>query len=134
MEMRSTSNQKGDMAVKQPYSEEQTVAGQFFSPATDIFETNEVLMVIMDMPGIKKDHLKVKVEKNTLEVEGLLDTEVYKDLEPAYAEYHIGHYMRKFGVSQAIDTSKIEAHLKDGVLRLTLPKRPEEKTRTIQIN
>jgi len=118
---------------KQEHKEERTVAGRYFIPQTDIVENNKSLIVMMDMPGVKKEDVSVKLENNLLEVEGRIDYSPYKELNPVYAEYNIGHYARKFTVSNTLDTSNIEAFLKEGVLCLTLLKAPEAKPKEIPV-
>lgn len=118
---------------KSEYAGEKTVAGKYYVPLTDIIETEKSLVVTMDMPGVKKDNINVKLEDNTLEVDGQIDFSPYKDLNPVYTEYNVGHYTRKFTVSNTIDTGNIDASLSDGVLTLTLPKAPEAQPRQIQV-
>jgi HSP20 family protein len=118
---------------KQEHKEERTVAGRFFIPPTDIVENKESLVITMDLPGVKKEDVRVKLENNVLEIEGRIDYLPYEKLNPVYAEYNIGNYARKFSVSNTIDTSNIGAVLKDGVLSLTLLKAPEAKPREIPV-
>lgn len=125
---------KGQKLRKSEYGEEKTVAGKHYIPLTDIVETDQCLTVYMDMPGVKKENVKIKLEDNLLEVDGQIDHTPYVDLNPVYTEYNVGHYTRKFTVSNAIDTGKIDANLADGVLTLTLPKAPESQPRQIKVN
>jgi len=118
---------------KQEHKEERTVAGRFFIPQTDIVENKESLVITMDLPGVKKEDVNIKLENNILEVEGRIDYALYEKLNPVYAEYNIGNYARSFTVSNAVDTSNIEAVLRDGVLSLTLLKVPEAKPRVISV-
>jgi HSP20 family protein len=118
---------------KQEHKEERTVAGRFFIPQTDIVENKESLVITMDLPGVKKEDVNIKLENNILEVEGRIDYALYEKLNPVYAEYNIGNYARSFTVSNAVDTSHIEAVLKEGVLSLTLLKAPEAKPRQIPV-
>jgi len=118
---------------KQEHQEERTVAGRFFIPQTDIVENKESLVITMDLPGVKKEDVNIKLENNLLEVEGRIDYALYEKLNPVYTEYNIGNYARSFSVSNAVDTSNIEAVLRDGVLSLTLLKAPEAKPRVISV-
>lgn len=129
-EMQKTENPN---LQKQESKEERTVAGRYYVPLTDIVETENSLLVTMDMPGVKKENVSVKLENNILEVEGLIDSSPYQNLKPVYTEYNIGHYTRRFNVSNTIDTANIEARLTEGVLTLTLPKAPEAQPRQIQV-
>lgn len=118
---------------KQEHTEERITAGRYFIPQTDIVEKDDSLLVSMDMPGVKKENVSVKLENNILEVEGQIDYSPYENLTPIYTEYNIGHYARRFTVSNVINTEKIEANLKDGVLSLTLPKTPKVQPRQIAV-
>ena len=113
--------------------EETTIPARVFVPTADIYETPDALTVVMEMPGVDKGNLDVRVEDDVLKVEGKLDFSKYQGLQPVYTEYNIGHYARSFSLSSKIDQSKIGAELKDGVLSLVLPKVQEAKPRTIQV-
>jgi HSP20 family protein len=113
--------------------EETTIPARIFVPAADIYEREHNLMVILEMPGVEKKNVDVRVEDGVLNVEGRLDLAKYQGLQPLYTEYNIGHYARSFRLSSKIDQSKIAAEMKDGVLSLTLPKVEEAKPRTVQI-
>ncbi len=113
---------------------EKTVVGEYYVPLTDIIETEKSLVVTMDMPGVKKESINVKLENNVLEVDGQIDPSPYNDLDPVYTEYNVGHFTRKFTVSNEIDTGNIDANISDGVLTLTLPKAPEAQPRLIKVN
>jgi len=113
--------------------EETTVPTRMFAPTTDIYETKDGLNVVLEMPGVDKKSVDVRVEDGVLKVEGRLDFSKYQGLQPLYTEYNVGHYARSFRLSGKIDQSKIAAELKDGVLSLVLPVAEEAKPRTIQV-
>jgi HSP20 family protein len=113
--------------------EEATIPARMFVPAADIYEAENDLTVILEMPGVEKKNVDVRVEDGMLNVEGRLDLAKYQGLQPLYTEYNIGHYARSFRLSSKIDQNKIVAEMKDGVLSLKLPKIEEAKARTIQI-
>jgi HSP20 family protein len=114
--------------------EETTVPARVFVPTADIYETQDALTVILEMPGVEKSNVTVQVEDGLLHVEGRLDLTKYHGLQPLYTEYNIGHYSRSFQLSSKIDQTKIGAALNDGVLCLTLPKVEEAKPRVITIS
>lgn len=114
--------------------EEQTVPGRYFVPSTDIFETEDALVVVMELPGVEKNALQVHLENDTLRVEGRIDYANYEGLEPLYAEYNVGHFARAFTLSNKIDQGQISAQLADGVLNLTLKKTKEASPRRIAVN
>ena len=113
--------------------EETTIPARVFVPATDIYEAENELSVILEMPGVEKKNVDIRVEDGVLNVEGRLDLAKYQGLQALYTEYNIGHYARSFRLSSKIDQNKIAAEMKDGVLSLKLPKIEEAKARTIQI-
>ena len=113
--------------------EETTIPARVFLPNADIYKTPSDLQVVLEMPGIEKNNVDIRVEDGVLQVEGRLDLSKYSGLQPLYTEYNVGHYARSFQLSSKIDQTKIAAEMKDGVLSLTLPKVEEAKPRTIQI-
>ena len=113
--------------------EESTIPARVFVPMADIYESADALTVLLEMPGVDKSNLDVRVEEDVLKVEGKLDFSKYQGLQPVYTEYNIGHYARSFSLSSRIDQSKIGAELSDGVLSVTLPKVREAKPRTVQV-
>ena len=113
--------------------EETTIAARIFLPAADIYEAENDLTVILEMPGVEKKNVDIRVQDGALIVEGRLDLTKYQGLQPVYTEYNIGHYARSFRLSGKIDQNKIAAEMKDGVLSLKLPKVEEAKSRTIQV-
>ena len=113
--------------------EESTIPARVFVPSADIYETQDALMVILEMPGVEKSNVDVRVEDGVLSVVGKLDLSKYQGLQPLYVEYNVGHYSRSFQLSSKVDQSKIAAELKDGVLALTLPKLEQAKPRTIEV-
>jgi HSP20 family protein len=98
-----------------------------------IFETDEALTVILEMPGVQKDNVNIGLEKDVLRVDGQIDFSNYKEMEPVYTEYNVGHYTRGFSLSNKIDQSKISAQLDSGVLTLTLPKAKDVLPRRINL-
>jgi HSP20 family protein len=113
--------------------EETTIPARVFLPTADICETDDALNVVLEMPGVDKSSVDVRVEDGVLKVEGRLDFAKYQGLQPIYTEYNVGHYSRSFRLSNTIDQNKIGAELNDGVLSLVLPKVEEAKPRTIEV-
>ena len=110
---------------------EPTREGVYFSPAVDIYETERDITVFADLPGVDKENLDINVAQNKLTITGAV-TEP-EPAQPVYAEYGVGGYTRSFQLGNAIDQSKIEAALKDGVLELVLPKAEKLKPRKIEV-
>jgi len=113
---------------------EATKAGRLYVPDTDIHETAETLSVTMEMPGVDRDSIDVKLEKNVLTVTGNVDFSKYDGLVPIHTEYNVGNYARRFTVSSEIDQSAISAAMTDGVLEITLPKHKGPETRQIKVD
>jgi HSP20 family protein len=113
--------------------EESTIPARVFMPEADIYETEDALNVILEMPGVEKGNLDIRVENDVLSVEGRLDLTKYQGLLPLYTEYNVGHYARSFQLSNKVDQGKIAAAMKDGVLSLTLPKAEQAKPRKIDV-
>jgi len=122
--------QKREVEKKQ----ENTVPSRAFLPVTDIFETDQALTVVLEMPGVVKENVDVGVESDILTIEGRIDYSKYEGLQPVYTEYNIGHYARSFRISSKIDQSEISAELKDGVMTLVLPKAEKAKPRKIKVS
>ena len=115
-------------------NEELTIPVRAFVPATDIYETDQALTVVMEMPGVEKANVDVHVENDVLNVVGHIDFSNYEKLQPVYTEYNIGHYRRSFSLSpNSVDQEKIQAEMKEGVLTLTLPKAERAKARRITV-
>ena len=114
--------------------QEATIPARVFLPTADIYETRDALTVILEMPGVEKHNVDVRVEDGVLNVQGRLDLSKYQGLQPLYTEYNVGHYSRSFQLSSKIDQNSIGAELKDGVLTLTLPKVEDAKPRKIEVS
>jgi HSP20 family molecular chaperone IbpA len=122
--------QKREVEKKQ----ETTVPSRAFLPVTDIFETDQALTVVLEMPGVSKDNVDISVENDILTIEGRIDYSKYEGLQAVYTEYNIGHYVRSFQISSKIEQSGISAELKDGVMTLVLPKAETAKPRKIKLS
>ena len=113
--------------------EEKTVPGRYYVPYSDIYETDDALRVVMEVPGVERKDVNVALENDILRVDARIDFGKYEGMEPVYTEYNVGHYTRSFTLSNKIDQEKISAQLEDGVLTLTLPKAKEAQPRRISI-
>jgi HSP20 family protein len=114
-------------------AEERTEAGRFFSPHTDIHETDKAVIVSMEVPGVDKNAIDLQLEKGVLTVKGTIDPQKYESLRPIYSEYNVGNFVRTFTVSPKIDASGISATVADGVLTIELPKAKEALARRIAV-
>jgi HSP20 family molecular chaperone IbpA len=112
---------------------ERTRAKRLYTPAVDIIESREDLLLVADMPGVDENSVDITLEKDILTVYGKVEPEVPQHHRLVSSEYGIGDYQRSFTLSDEIDRERIKAGVKDGVLRLTLPKAEKAKTRRIPV-
>jgi HSP20 family protein len=104
-----------------------------FVPRADIYETDNEIVVLADMPGVDESSVDITLENNVLTINGYVPSESPEGYDLAYAEYQTGDYQRSFSLSNEIDQDQVEASMKDGVLRLRLPKITEARTRRIAV-
>ena len=104
------------------------------SPAVDIFEDAHGVTVLADLPGVTKERLEVSVHDGSLTIEAESAVPTPANLHLSHAEMRAPYFSRQFVVSDDFDTSRIEANLKDGVLKLTIPRREEAKPRRIEVS
>lgn len=112
---------------------EQTEPGLLFTPSVDIFETDQELTLLADLPGVTAKNLSIDLRDNTLTLTGDVESAAGADEETILIEYQTGKYFRQFSLSNVIDQRKIDAKLTAGVLRLTLPKVEAATPRKIEI-
>lgn len=102
-------------------------------PRVDVFEDDAGITLLADLPGVPKDKLELKVEGDTLWVEGTVQPQTPEGLEAVYAEVRVPRFRRSFALSRELDTQRIDAGLKDGVLTLRIPKAAHAQPRRIAI-
>ena len=102
-------------------------------PPVDVIEDEAGITLTADIPGVSKDHLGIKVNGDNLLIEAEASIPVQQDMELLYAEVRAPYYRRSFILSRELDASKIEANLKDGVLKLRIPKAEQAKPRCIEV-
>ena len=112
---------------------ERTREGACYVPRADIYETDDDIVVQVDMPGVDENSIDITLEKNILTINGYVEPEEHEDYSLMFAEYGVGDYQRSFRLSDEIDRENIAASMKDGVLRLKLPKAGPAKTRKISV-
>jgi HSP20 family molecular chaperone IbpA len=104
-----------------------------FLPPADIYETNNSIVVMAEMPGVPSDGVDITLERRVLTIRGRSTTSEHAGYQRVYNEYTDGDYERVFTLSENIDRDRIEATLKDGVLHLTLPKAEAARARRIEL-
>ncbi len=128
--------------VLEPQKEKETVAGtvtertrecKCFIPRTDIYETEDKIVLMLDMPGIDPKTIDITLEENILKVYGYSNPEEPEGYSLMHSEYETGDYERSFRLSDKIDQGKIDAVYKNGTLQLTLPKSEKAKPQKIEI-
>jgi HSP20 family protein len=112
---------------------ELTRPGLVFTPSVDIFENDKEIVLLADIPGVRAETLNIDLRDNTLTLDGGVEPFEAEGEEEVLIEYEVGKYYRQFSLSEMIDQTKIDAQLKNGVLRLTLPKVEKAAPRTITV-
>ncbi len=102
-------------------------------PAVDVTEDATGVTLVADVPGASRDALQVDVDGDTLTLDAPFTLSDAADACPAYAEVHARRYRRSFTLSRDLDTTRIEATLKDGVLNLRVPKLVKAQARRIEV-
>jgi HSP20 family molecular chaperone IbpA len=104
-----------------------------FIPRSDIYELDDQIVIVADVPGVDENSIDVRIEKNILTINALVDPALPQGYSLSFAEYEVGDFQRSFRLSDEIDRKKIQASVKDGVLRLYLPKAKEALMRKISV-
>jgi HSP20 family protein len=106
---------------------------RFVVPPVDVFEDEASITLLADLPGVVRDQLQVRVDGDSLVLEATATTVGPENMELVYGELQCPTYRRQFTLSRELDTQRIDAQLRDGVLRLTIPKAEEARPRRIQV-
>jgi len=102
-------------------------------PAVDVYEDESGITLLADMPGVPREQLELKVEGDTLSIEGAVRALTPEGLEAVYAEVRVPRYRRSFTLSRELDSTRVDASLKDGVLTLRIPKQAHAQPRRIAV-
>jgi HSP20 family molecular chaperone IbpA len=103
------------------------------SPHVDVLEDESGITLLADLPGVPKEQLTLHVEGDRLEIEGQVVSPAPEGLQPVYAELRTPRFRRAFTLSRELDTGRIDANLKDGVLTLRIPKHEHAQPRRVQV-
>ncbi len=112
---------------------ERTREGPCFIPRADIYEEEDQIVIVADIPGADESSIDITLEKSVLTINAYVTPVVPEGYTLSLAEYEVGDYQRSFRLSDEIDREKIQAVIKDGVLRLYLPKSGAARTRKISV-
>jgi HSP20 family protein len=102
-------------------------------PPVDVYENDNAITLVADLPGTTREQLQVRVDGETLLLEATAAIHGPENMELVYGEAQYPAYRRQFTLSRELDATRIEAQLRDGVLRLTIPKAEEAKPRRIEV-
>lgn len=116
-----------------PQSGEHTRNRRVFVPSADVYETQEAIVVLADMPGVNENSIDITLEKNVLTLNGFTSPTVEQNMRLIYCECPEGNYRRVFLLSEEVDRDRIEATVKNGVLKLILPKSAKAQARKIPV-
>lgn len=131
-------NTQSQVATPQAGSSEKqsgsnSVPASVLRPPVDIFENEEGITLQADMPGVAKERLDIRVDGNHLLVEGTIGVEPQEQMSALYADVRSTVYRRSFVLGQELESGKIQANLRDGVLTVRIPKRAELRPRRIEV-
>src|SRR5919106_3639935 len=125
--MTSSMTTTADQAATQPA---RAVATRIIRPRVDIYETDHSFVLLADVPGLEPQGVDVEAEKNVLVIRGHCAP---AETTPDYQEFELGDYHRAFTLSEDLDTDGITATLREGVLRVEIPKSPHAQPRKIPV-
>lgn len=113
---------------------EQTRPGLVFTPAVDIFESDQEITLLADLPGVASEDITIDLREGVLTITGEVKPWEKADETDVLIEFEVGKYYRQFALSEAIDQEKIDAQVKNGVLKLSLPKMAKAQPRKIAVS
>ena len=112
---------------------ERTRATRVYVPKVDIYSEDDGVILLVEMPGVDENEIDISLEKKVLTINGFVSPIEPEGYDLTYAEYNVGDYQRSFTLPDELDTDSIEAIINNGVLRITLAKAPEAKTKKITV-
>jgi len=129
----STTKDVQKKEAETPEKGELTRERKVYSPAVDIVERKDDIVVIADMPGVDEKSVDITLQKNILTIYGRVEPDVPEKHTLSLSEYGIGDYQRVFTLTDEVDRERIEATVKNGVVRIVLPKADIVKTKKISV-
>ena len=112
---------------------ERIQARKVFVPAVDIIETKEALLLVSEMPGVDDSGVDVTIEKNVLTIKGTVADQLPAGFQLSHEEYGVGDYERSFTLPNEIDREGVQALIKNGLLKITLPKNRQQASRKVSV-
>ena len=116
-----------------PAKGERTRERRVYSPSVDIIERKSDILVLADIPGAEESSVDITLEKNVLTIYAKVETDIPNTQRLTAMEYGVGDYQRAFTLTDEVDKDRIQATVKNGVLKLVLPKSDEAKTKKIPV-
>jgi HSP20 family molecular chaperone IbpA len=116
-----------------PETQEEKSIPMMMRPAADIQENANGANIYIDLPGVSKDSLDIDVDQNVLTIKGAINLNTPENLDPSYMDVHAGIFERRFTLGEELDINNIEANLKQGELRLFIPRSEQHKPRKIEV-
>jgi HSP20 family molecular chaperone IbpA len=131
--MAETNTERKDVKQTGPSGVQQREPEVVLRPPVDIYEDAEGITLMADMPGVSRERLTIEVDKDMLMVEGDASIDMPEGMEALYADVRSTRYRRSFSLSGELESSQIDASLRDGVLSVRIPKRAEVRPRRIEV-
>jgi HSP20 family protein len=131
-----TKNNKDEAAMVKKQGDSKMELAQdlpAFVPATDIYEKEDEVLVVCDIPGVSPERVSIEMERNVLTVTAQQDDQAPENADLVYRDYRTGIFRRSFTVTTPVEADKIRASLKQGVLHLSLPKAESAQPRKITV-
>jgi len=128
--MTTTAVDRKDTAVQTP---DVSYDVRVYTPAVDIYDHEQEWLLLVEMPGVSDKSAEVSVDKGVLTIEGKVEPPALEGYTLARAEFDVARYRRAFEISDRVDPKGVKANMKNGVLRITLPKKEEAKARKVEV-
>jgi len=122
-----------EVTTREATASERVESETVIRPPVDIYEDAEGITLLADLPGVSKEGLNLQVEHDSLTVDAQASIDMPEGMEALYADVQSTHYRRRFTLSRELDSAGIAANLKDGVLRVHIPKHAEARPRRIEV-
>ena len=123
----------GQNEVTQASRDSDLPAQRAAMPAVDIFEDAGGITLFADMPGVSRERLDVRLDGDTLVIDGTVEIPTQSGMSALWAEINVPRFRRMFTLSRELDTERIEANIKDGVLSLRIPKQAQAQPKRIAV-
>lgn len=123
-----------DKSVTKKAQPQPTESAATILPDVDVWENADGITLIADLPGVAKEGLNVRVDNDTLLIEGEASLDMPEGMEAVYAELRTPHFRRNFALSRELDPARIDAKLKDGVLTVAIPMAEAAKPHRIEVH